>query len=190
MIHVHIEATSLHDLRKQLSELLGYEPRPYVKEDITAALADEPSPPYVKVDFPATLANEPSLPYLINASPNRDALQQGEWDAPEQPAEIPTNEDGTPKFRKYRPHSEPAPAPVPDAAELSAEPDVNADPAPAEPVSLPKMADCRAALNALRAKHGPAAVREILTNHGVNSFIDLKETDYPTVMKEAENYGC
>ena len=164
MIHVHIEANSLHDLRKQLRELL-----------------DEPE-----------VTMTPVIPPHGDPIPEatKQACLLGNLDAPDQPVEIPTNEDGTPKFRKYQPHSEPAPAPVPDAAELSAEPDVSADPAPAEPMSLPQMADCRAALNALRAKHGPAAVREILTNHGVNSFIDLKDTDYATVMKEAENYGC
>lgn len=152
MIHVHIEATSLHDLRKQLRELL-----------------DEPEVTMT----PVILPHGDPIPEAT-----KQAFLLGNWEAPDQPAEIPTDETGAPKFRKYEPVAEPE----------SEAPVVQPEPQPTEP--LPSMADCRAALNTLRAKHGPAAVREILTNHGVNSFIDLKDTDYATVMKEAENYGC
>lgn len=90
------------------------------------------------------------------------------------------------------PDPDPEPVPVPDAEALPAD---DPDPIPAEPdepepepVTLPKMEDCRAVLNALRAKHGPGAVRTILTNHGVNSFVELDATDYAKVMREAANY--
>jgi hypothetical protein len=138
MIHVHIEANSLHDLRKQLHELL-----------------DEPEVTVTPVILPH---GDP-----IPAAPKTayEVLAKGEWDA----EDIPATE-----------------APV-------VQPEPDAPVAASEPVELPKMEDCRAALNALRAKHGPAAVRTILTNHGVNSFVDLDACEYDKVMREAENYG-
>lgn len=50
----------------------------------------------------------------------------------------------------------------------------------------PSMTDTRAVLNKLRAAKGPKAVKEILTAHGVSSFVDLDSADYAAVMAEAE----
>lgn len=89
------------------------------------------------------------------------------------------------------PDPEPVPAPVPDVEGVPDKDDivvptpVSPDP---DPVKNPSMEDCRATLNALRAKHGPGAVRHILTNHGVNSFVELDACEYAKVMREAENY--
>lgn len=90
---------------------------------------------------------------------------------------------------------EPVPAPVPDDESVLAEADsVTPAPVPVEPdeptktVKYPSMEECRAALNALRAKHGPSAVRTILTNHGVNSFVELDACEYDKVMREANGY--
>ena len=58
---------------------------------------------------------------------------------------------------------------------------------PAKPETIgPSMEDARAALNELRQKKGPAAVREILTAHGVTSFTDLNPSEYAKVMEEAK----
>ena len=90
------------------------------------------------------------------------------------------------------PDPEPVPAPVPVPVTEEVPPFPDSEPAPVstepEPVKGPTMEECRAALNALRAKHGPGAVRTILTNHGVNSFVELDTTDYAKVMREAESY--
>lgn len=69
--------------------------------------------------------------------------------------------------------------------------DVEADEAPVEETVVeetkyPSMTDTRAVLNKLRAKKGPKAVKEILTAHGVSSFVDLDSADYAAVMAEAE----
>ena len=84
-------------------------------------------------------------------------------------------------------------APVEKVAE-AAEPVVEAQPeqhavdieAVEAPVKYPSMTDTRAVLNKLRAAKGPKAVKEILTAHGVNSFVDLDSADYAAVMAEAE----
>ena len=55
-----------------------------------------------------------------------------------------------------------------------------------EETKYPSMTDTRAVLNKLRAKKGPKAVKEILTAHGVSSFVDLDSADYAAVMAEAE----
>lgn len=90
------------------------------------------------------------------------------------------------------PDPEPVPVPVPDVESVPADDDIiSPAPVPAEPeepVKGPSMEECRAALNALRAKRGPGAVRTILTNHGVNSFVELDATDYAKVIREAESY--
>lgn len=86
---------------------------------------------------------------------------------------------------------EPVPAPVPSDESVPAEDDIVVPtpvPDEPEPVKGPTMEECRAVLNALRAKHGPGAVRVILTNHGVNSFVELDATDYAKVIREAESY--
>lgn len=69
--------------------------------------------------------------------------------------------------------------------------DVEADEAPVEETVVeetkyPSMTDTRAVLNKLRAAKGPKAVKEILTAHGVSSFVDLDSADYAAVMAEAE----
>lgn len=61
---------------------------------------------------------------------------------------------------------------------------VEADEAPV--AKYPSMTDTRAVLNKLRAKKGPKAVKEILTAHGVSSFVDLDSADYAAVMAEAK----
>ncbi len=90
------------------------------------------------------------------------------------------------------PDPEPVPTPVPDVESVPADDDIVSPapvpPEPEEPVKGPSMEECRAALNALRAKRGPGAVRTILTNHGVNSFVELDATDYAKVIREAESY--
>lgn len=158
MIHIHIEAENALDLRKQLQELLSVSP---------------------------STEEAPSCIGYIDGSKSaaKAACLMGEWNVPDAPAEIPTNEDGSVAFRKYTPVVQPEPKPEPEVPVAQPEP----EPEPAEP--CPKMEECRAALNALRAKHGPGAVRVILTNHGVKSFVELDATDYAKVMREAENYG-
>lgn len=61
---------------------------------------------------------------------------------------------------------------------------IEADKAPV--AKYPSMTDTRAVLNKLRAAKGPKAVKEILTAHGVSSFVDLDSADYAAVMAEAE----
>lgn len=77
---------------------------------------------------------------------------------------------------------------VPDAEEQAAEA-AQETPAPKPDKPTPKMEDARAALNALRAKKGPKAVKEILTAHGVSSFVDLDPSLYATVIEEANANG-
>ena len=50
----------------------------------------------------------------------------------------------------------------------------------------PSMTDTRAALNKLRAKKGPKAMKAILQAHGVESFVDLDSAHYAAVVAEAE----
>lgn len=68
------------------------------------------------------------------------------------------------------------------------EPETPAKPeTPAEPETTgPSMEEARAALNELRQKKGPAAVREILTAHNVSSFTDLNPSEYAQVIEEAK----
>lgn len=83
---------------------------------------------------------------------------------------------------------------IPDLASIAPddksepEPDFTPETEPEPEPEYPKMEDCRAVLNALRAKHGPGAVRTILTNHGVDSFTELDACEYTKVMREAKNY--
>jgi len=112
------------------------------------------------------------------------------WHKPPVPEEPVSG--STEKTSDFQPASdpEPVPAPVPIVTDVPTNVDNEPAPVPAEPehVKGPTMEECRAALNALRAKHGPGAVRTILTNHGVNSFVELDATDYAKVMREAANY--
>lgn len=57
---------------------------------------------------------------------------------------------------------------------------------PKEDRPQPTMEQTRAALNTLRAKKGPKAVRVILTSHNVSSFTDLKPDEYAAVITEVE----
>ena len=76
------------------------------------------------------------------------------------------------------PQATAAPAPDPEPRE---ETPVATVEAPA-----PTMEEARAALNKLRQAKGNAAVREILSKHGVSSFTDLPADEYAAVMEEAK----
>lgn len=84
-----------------------------------------------------------------------------------------------------------APAPVAEKQEPVEEPASPVEqPKAPEPPAVPvvKMEDARAALNELRQKKGADAVRSLLQKHNVQSFIDLKASEYPTIIKEAKEY--
>lgn len=49
----------------------------------------------------------------------------------------------------------------------------------------PTMEETRAALNAYRKKNGIAALKELFAAHGVTNFLDLPDTEYAAIMKEA-----
>lgn len=77
---------------------------------------------------------------------------------------------------------------VMEEPEPPAEPEPPTEPEPpAKPETPgPSMEEARAALNELRQKKGPAAVREILTAHNVTSFTDLNPSEYAKVIEEAK----
>lgn len=62
--------------------------------------------------------------------------------------------------------------------------DEPADNADSEP--QPTMEETRAALNAYRKKNGIAALKELFAAHGVTNFLDLPDTEYAAIMKEAK----
>lgn len=78
--------------------------------------------------------------------------------------------------------------PTPPLHVVVEEPEAPAEPEPpAKPETAgPSMEEARAALNELRQKKGPAAVREILTAHNVSSFTDLNPSEYAKVIEEAK----
>jgi len=92
------------------------------------------------------------------------------------------------------PHAEVACVPAEKTSGEIVKQEPAAEPEAVEPVEeesavvekYPSMTDTRAVLNKLRAAKGPKAVKEILTAHGVNSFVDLDSADYAAVMAEAE----
>ena len=84
------------------------------------------------------------------------------------------------------------PAPQEEAPAVSEEPETPAmseepeTPSVPEAQKAPTMEQTRAALNALRQKNGPKAVRAILDTHSVSSFTDLQPSEYAAVIAEAE----
>ena len=140
---------------------------------------------HVTIDAPDTQTLHRELRALLAGEMTEPQVQQL---APAQFLKVVPPEE-TADFQPA-PDPEPVPAPVPVVTDVPTNVDNEPAPVPTEPepVKGPTMEECRAALNALRAKHGPGAVRTILTNHGVNSFVELDATDYAKVMREAANY--
>lgn len=115
MIHVHIEASSVADLRSELKALLG-----------------------------GRCSIGTTCDMALNAPKVEPPKTDGESD------EEPKTDE---------------PAPVKDE---------------------PTMEETRAALNAYRKKNGIAALKELFAAHGVTNFLDLPDTEYAAIMKEAK----
>lgn len=91
---------------------------------------------------------------------------------------------------REQPEKDDAPSFPAETAPDAPVPEQREDPAvPAVEAPSPTLEETRAALNALRQKKGAAAVRAILTAHGVKSFTELDPNDYAQVMAEVRENG-
>lgn len=140
---------------------------------------------HVHIESPSVDALQGELAALLSGI-SKDVVR-----AAMQPDRIPTEKAST-----EAPVEKVAEAAEPEQPVVEAQPEqhteaIEADEAPVEETVVeetkyPSMTDTRAVLNKLRAKKGPKAVKEILTAHGVSSFVDLDSADYAAVMAEAE----